>query len=83
MNEELARRAKARAARAGQSFTQAIEEAVSQWLAKPSGRRDSPRPKIVLPVAGDPQKRITHEQYRKMIDQMYEEDAEFVRRGCK
>ena len=65
MNEELARRAKQYAARHDRTFTEVIEEAVTQLLAKPTFT--SPRKPIVLPTVGDPKHRITRAQYRKAL----------------
>lgn len=79
MNAELARRAKARASKTGKSFTQAVEEAVSEWLAKPAARPR--RRKFSFPIVGDPNQRISTEQYRAAIEEIHRDDATRVRRA--
>jgi hypothetical protein len=81
LNAELTRRAKRYAAQHDRTFTEVVEEAITNLLA--NGTKARPRRKITLPVCGDPKKRITHEQYREVIERMYEEEADFIRRGCK
>src|SRR6185503_2989888 len=79
MNAELARRAKEFASQRHRTFTQIVEEALADYLARQS--KPQPRRKIVLPTAGDPNHRITEEQYRAAIEQMYEEEArQYTRR---
>jgi hypothetical protein len=68
MSDELARRAKEFARGSGRSFTQVVEEAVSQLLDKRPRR--SRRKRIILPVAGDPSHRMTEDQYRPAIEEM-------------
>ena len=82
LNSELTRRAKAYAARHRKTFTETIEEAVSKLVAADATPARA-RKRVVLPVVGDPKKRITEQQYREAIQKMYEEDAEYIRRGCK
>jgi hypothetical protein len=72
MNEELARRARERASRTGRSFTQFIEQAVSGYLAKADKPRR--RKKFVLPIAGNPKKKMTWETYQAEVDQGQLED---------
>ena len=79
LNPDLARQAKQHAARTNRSFTQLIEQAVQRLLSEE--RKPRRRKKIVLPVAGDPNRRITEEEYRQAIDQMYEEEAERIIKG--
>ncbi|MBA3273450.1 MAG: hypothetical protein H0T11_06210 [Chthoniobacterales bacterium] len=79
MNEELARRAKQFAARTDRTFTQVVAEAVMELLAK--GNHPKPRERIVLPTSGDASHRMTEEEYRAMIEQMYEEEAERYLKG--
>jgi hypothetical protein len=79
MNAELARRAKEFASRRQRTFTQFIEDAVADYLARQS--KPQSRKKIVLPTVGDPRRRMTKEQYRAMIEQMYDEEAERLARG--
>ena len=79
MNEELARRAKAYAAKHDQTFTQVVEEAIADYLARQADPK--PRRRIVLPTAGDPSRRMTEQEYRQMIEGMYEAEAARVIRG--
>jgi hypothetical protein len=72
MNEELARRAKARAAQSGRSFTQLVEQAVSEYLDRPEKPRRKNR--VNLPTFGDPRKKITWEQYRAAVERAQLED---------
>lgn len=65
MTEELARRAKMYATRHDRTFTQVIEEAVTQLLAKPA--RPAAKKRTVLPTAGDPKHKVTKAQYLKAI----------------
>ena len=67
MNQDLARRARERAALSGQSFTQLVEKAVSQYLDKPEKPRRRKK-KIVLPTFGDPNKRMTWEEYKAGVE---------------
>ena len=70
MNETIARRAKQYAARTNRSFTELVEEAVLTFMSQPA-----PKPRrINLPVAGDPQHKVTLEEIQAAID---ETDAEF------
>jgi hypothetical protein len=67
MNEELARRAKAYAARNRQSFTEVVETAVADFLARfPKGK---PKKRIVLPVVGDPTHKVDPEELKRAIEQ--------------
>ena len=80
MNEELARRAKEYAARHDRTFTQVIEEAVTRLLAQASG--PGLRRKIVLPTAGTAKSpKMTDAQYRALIEEMYDEEAERIWRS--
>jgi hypothetical protein len=80
MNAELARRAKQYAARNNRTFTQVVEEAITQLLARASSA--APRPKIVLPTAGNARgPKMTEAQYRAMIEEMYDEEAERIWRA--
>lgn len=79
MNEGLARRAKQHATRTNRSFTQLVEQAVAGLLSQE--QKPKPSKRIVLPVSGDPRKRITHAQYQRIIEQMYDEEAEHILKG--
>lgn len=81
MNSELARRAKAYAAKHETTFTDVVEEAVAKLLSEGTPRKQ--RKKIVLPVVGDPKNRITQEQLRQSIEQMYDNEAEQIMRGYR
>ncbi len=81
MNEELARRAKQYAARTRRTFTQVVEEAVTELLARPT-RLQLPANTIDFPIVGNPKKRMTEKEYRALIEAMYEEEAEHVMRGA-
>jgi hypothetical protein len=72
MHPDIEREAKAYAHKTQRTFTQLVEDAI-QHLMRTETRR--PRKKIVLPVAGDPTKPITEEQYKRAIQQMYDEEA--------
>ena len=85
MNEELARRAKAHAARTKRTFTRFVEEAVAEKLAREG--KEAPVGRIELPPpVGDPSRKMTDEEYRAIIDRMYAEEAEHIiglgRRGA-
>ena len=54
LEETLFREAKARAAERGQSLTSLIEEAVTQYLAKPKPRRTAFKLQLVTVAAGLP-----------------------------
>lgn len=78
MNEELARRAKQYAARTDRTFTQVVEEAVMELLAKPT-QPSKPREPIVLPTSGTAGGRpITEEELKAIIERDYEEEAERI-----
>jgi hypothetical protein len=79
MNPEIARRAKEYAHKNHTTFTAVVEEAVTKLLDQPRRKKQ----KIVLPTAGDPKRRMTHEQYRQAVERMYEEEAEQILRGYK
>jgi hypothetical protein len=81
LNSELTRRAKRYAAQHQKTFTDVVEEAISKLLATEASSK--PRKKIILPTFGDPKRRITEKQYRTAIEEMYDEEAEYIRRGCK
>lgn len=77
MNEELARRAKKYAARNKRTFTQVIEEALTNLLAP--AKQPATRPRIVLPTSGNANgAKMTDAQYRALLVQMYDKDAERV-----
>jgi hypothetical protein len=65
MNEELARRAKAFAAQRDRTFTQLIEEAVADFLARQS--KPQPHKKFILPIAGDPRHKVTADELKRAI----------------
>jgi hypothetical protein len=60
MEKTLAQRLKELARAENRTFTDLIEEAAMDLLAK--RRTPRPRERIVLPTAGDPNKRLTGEQ---------------------
>lgn len=75
MNEELARRVKNYAARNKRTFTQVVEEALTNLLAP--ANQPTIRPRIVLPTSGNANgPKMTDAQYRVLVEQMYDEDAE-------
>ena len=77
MNEDLARRAKQFAARTNRTFTQVVEEAVAEFLTKPAPQQ--PRARIVLPTSGTASgKKMTEAEYRAMIEEMYDEEAQRI-----
>jgi hypothetical protein len=79
MNEELARRAKAYAIRNNRTFTQVVEEAVARMLAGQESQ--TPAKRFTLPPAvGSPKHQMTEEQYRAILEGMYEEEAERIAR---
>lgn len=80
LNPELARRAKAHAARARHSFTELIEKAVSEYLARQS-KPQRPK-KIVLPVSGVSGHTVTAEEIQSAIEQAdLEYDLKQIRSG--
>lgn len=76
MNEELARRAKQYAARHDRTFTQVIEEAVMQLLTNRA--KSAERKSIILPTVGNPQNPVTEAQYRRAIEEMYDDEAKHI-----
>lgn len=72
MNEALAREAKQLAAATGKSFTAVVEQAVGELLAK--HRPSKPRRYVPLPTCGDPSKKITWEEYQRIVEQTQLED---------
>ncbi len=80
MNEELGRRVKQYAARHDRTFTEVIEEAVMLLLANGKPAEQNP---IFLPTVGDPHNRVTEAQYRRAIEEMYDEEAMRMIRGCR
>jgi hypothetical protein len=82
MNEELARRAKRYAARHRRTFTEVVEQAVAELLAKESSgtRAATAAAPLRLPVVGDPAQRISEEDYRRMIEEMYDEEIREIMR---
>ena len=82
MNEELARKAKQYAARSGSSFTELVEDAITEFVSRaPESART--RKRITFPVSGDPKNRITEAQYRAMVEEMYDEEARRIMRGMR
>lgn len=80
LNEELARRAKQYAARHNRTFTQVVEEAVMELLARAA--KAPPRKKIILPTAGLANgPKMTEADLRRMIEKMYDEEAERIWRA--
>jgi hypothetical protein len=67
MNKELARRAKEFASRHRRTFTQLIEDAVTDYLARQA--RSPARKPIVLPVGGDPRHKVTPEELKKVVEE--------------
>jgi len=72
MNNELARRAKKYATERGQTFTELVEEAVSDLLTR-NPRREAPK-KIVLPTSGKSSRRMTEEEYEALVERLQLED---------
>lgn len=72
MDDSLARRAKRRAAQRRITFTRLVEEAIREYLRKPLSTEL--RPKIVLPVAGDPTRKLKWEDVQRAIEQQEFED---------
>jgi len=80
LNEELARRAKLYAQRRGRTFTDLVADAVSEFIARPE--KCATRKRIILPTSGSGNgKKFTESEYRAVVDQMYEEDAERIMKG--
>lgn len=79
MNSELMRRVKRFAAKNRRTFTQVVEEAVTRLL--DAERKLPSRKTIELPVVGDPRNKGTHEDYQRIIEQMYDEEIEHLMRG--
>jgi len=76
LNEELGRRAKKYASRHEQTFTQVIEEALTQLLL--NGGPAAPRKRTVLPTVGHSARKMSEAQYRAMIERMYAEEAQRI-----
>lgn len=66
MNSELARRAKEFASRHERTFTQLIEDAVADYLARQATLRS--RKRITLPVGGDPRHKVTVEELKRAVE---------------
>jgi hypothetical protein len=76
MNDELTRETKAYAARTGRTFSQVVEEAVAAYLSK---KKKEPTKRFTLPPpVGDPNKKMTEEQYRAIVQDMYNDEAERI-----
>jgi hypothetical protein len=73
MSTVLAREAKKYAAAHGQSFTQVVETAVSELLARKK-RAPSSRKRIILPTFGNPNRKLTWEQINAAADEAQFED---------
>jgi hypothetical protein len=67
MNPALAKRAKEYAARTGKSFTDLVETAVAEHLARQVEL--ATKRKVKLPVSGVRGKPLTHEQIQRAIEQ--------------
>ena len=77
MSEDLARRAKQFAERTNRTFTQVVEEAVTEFIAKPPSKE--PRPRIVLPTSRTASgQKMTDAEYRALVEAMYDEEAERI-----
>lgn len=67
MNEALARQVKAFAERNGKTFTQTVEQAVTELLSREGA---PPRPKrLKLQADGDPRNTITPAQLKRAVDE--------------
>ena len=66
MNNELVRRAKEFARRHRRTFTELIEEAVTDYLARQA--KAPPRKPVVLPVGGDPRHKVTPAELKKAVE---------------
>ena len=67
MNEALARQVKAFAELNGKTFTQTVEEALTELLVR-EGEGSKPK-RLKLHANGDPRRTITPEQLRQAIDE--------------
>jgi hypothetical protein len=76
LNAELARRAKQYAAEKQTTFTHVVEEAITRLLAGGAAGQLRPKRKIRLPIAGNRKRRMTENQYRAVVERMYEQEAE-------
>jgi hypothetical protein len=81
MNEELARRAKRYAIRHRRTFTEVVEQAMSELLARERSGGGRASGRVELPVVGDPKRRVTDDLYRRAVEEMYEQEALDVIRG--
>jgi len=69
MNPDLARRAKEFAERTGTTFTDVVETAVSEHLARRSEQSARPRRAVKLPVSKARGKALNHQQVKAAMDQ--------------
>jgi hypothetical protein len=80
MNPELARQAKALASRSGQTFTQIVERAVAELISK-DRTKSHKRKRIRLPVFGDPSRKMTWDEYQRLVaEAQFEDDMAMLRR---
>lgn len=80
MNGELARRAKEFAAQRDRTFTQVVEDAVADYLARQA--KPEARKRVVLPVGGDPRHKVTAEEILAAMERVdLEYDLKKLRGG--
>ena len=72
LDSDLARRAKRRATQRKITFTQLVEEAIRQHLART--RAPAPSAHTPLPAFGDPNKKVKWEDLQRAIEQQQFED---------
>ena len=73
MNNALAKEVKRYAEKADLTFTEVVERALCEWLAKKRSPSKS-KAHIPLPTFGDPNKKITWEELQAAIEQQQYED---------
>src|SRR5438067_1488755 len=82
MPESLRRQLMQLARREGRTFTEMIHEAAMLLITqRASGAPRKRRKRIVFPVVGDPKRKMSEQEYRAMIDRMYEQEAQRIIRG--